>query len=186
MELLSRQPPPPIRGAGDHFFRLLGTQPASPEARSGRLGQVQGLAGAWGGAEALSPDRCWPAHLFISEAALDWVSRCLSPSEEQRAGAAESAAADPGVIDGSGAGPPAPALSGWGCPAAHCPPASGSAAGELAGSHVPLGSLVLQHGSQASPSLETIYWGQRGNDVDLVARQGPEWEEGGGRQCKDG
>lgn len=44
---------------------------------------------------ALSPDRRPPAHLFISEAALDWISRCLSLSEEQSAGAAVNAAADP-------------------------------------------------------------------------------------------
>lgn len=59
------------------------------------LGRCRAGAGAWGGVGALSPDRWPPAHLFISEAVLDWISRCLSPSEEQCAGAAESAAADP-------------------------------------------------------------------------------------------
>lgn len=53
---------------------------------------------------------------------LDWISRCLSPLEEQWAGASERAQLRTAMIDRSGAGPPAPALSGWGCSVAYCPP----------------------------------------------------------------
>lgn len=45
-----------ISRAGDHFSRQGAKQPASQEASSSRLGQVQGQAGAWGGKGALSPD----------------------------------------------------------------------------------------------------------------------------------
>lgn len=99
----------PARGTGDHFSRLGGRSLPPKRRVPVALGRCRAKAGALGGAGALSPDRWRPAHLFISEAALDWISRCLSPSEEQCAGAAERAAANPVVIDRSGAGPPAPA-----------------------------------------------------------------------------
>lgn len=98
----------PTLGTRDQFSRLGGRSLPPKRRVLVALGRCRALAGAWGGVGALSPDRWRPAHLFISEAALDWISRCLSPSEEQCAGAAaERAAANPAVIDRSGTWPPA-------------------------------------------------------------------------------
>lgn len=59
--------------------------------------------------------------------------------------ASERAQLRAAVIDRSGAEPPAPALSGWGRFAAHCPPWSlKSTEDELACGQVLLGSLVHQ------------------------------------------
>lgn len=67
--------PNSTRRARDPFSEVRGMQPASLEAHPCRLGQVHGSAGSWGGVGALSPEPWRPAHLFIFEAVLDWISR---------------------------------------------------------------------------------------------------------------
>lgn len=64
MELLSSLTPPQFTVL-ETFLQAWGTQPVSQEAHSGSLQQVQGLAGVWGGAGALSPDRWWWLHTAV-------------------------------------------------------------------------------------------------------------------------
>lgn len=93
MELLSSLTPPPFEVLETHFSRLGG---GGGGRRGGRTRSLppkrhvlvaSGRCRAWwvsgAGRGELSPDRWLPAHLFISEAGLDWISRCLSPLEEQ-------------------------------------------------------------------------------------------------------
>lgn len=67
--------PSSAHSAGDPFSELEGCSLPPKGLIPVAWGQVQRWAGSWGGVGALSPEPRRPAHLFISEAALDWISR---------------------------------------------------------------------------------------------------------------